>query len=117
MKNERRRHTRVPLQFEVVIKLHRKKIPVKTLNLSMRGMRCSPDPQFKEGDACTVFFILSSEITFQVKGTIVRTGKNQTGIHFESMDEDSFYHLKKLVQYNAHDPDTIDREFSVQRKP
>jgi hypothetical protein len=117
MKNERRRHTRVPLQFEAFVKLRRKKIPVSTLNLSMRGMRCSVDPLFIEGDACTVIFVLSSEITFQIRGSIVRTGKNQTGIHFESMDEDSFFHLKKLVQYNASDPDTIDREFSLQRTP
>jgi hypothetical protein len=26
------------------------------------------------------------------------------------MDEDTFYHLKRLLQYNAADPDTIDSE-------
>jgi len=116
MKKERRQHTRVSVGFDVFVKVKRKKIPVKTLNLSMRGMRCSSDPLFAEGTSCAVVFVLSSKIKFQIDATILRTSARQTGIHFESMDEDSFFHLKRLVQFNAKNPDTIDRELARYRK-
>ena len=112
MKKERRRHTRVPVGFEVFVKIKRKAIPVKTLNLSMRGMRCSSDPLFADGASCTVVFALSSAIKLRINATILRASARQTGIHFESMDEDSFFHLKRLVQFNTKNPDTIDRELA-----
>jgi len=116
MKKERRQHTRVSVGFDVFVKIKRKKIPVKTFNISMRGMRCSSDPLFTDGASCAVVFVLSSKIKFQIEATILRTSVRQTGIHFEGMDEDSFFHLKRLVQFNTKKPDTIDREIARYKK-
>lgn len=116
MKKERRQHTRVPVRFDVFVRIKRKKIPVTTLNLSMRGLRCSSHALFTAGAACAVVFVLSDNITFRIEATILRTSARQTGIHFDSMDPDSFFHLKRLVQFNTKSPDAIDREIARYKK-
>ncbi|MEI6126923.1 MAG: PilZ domain-containing protein [Pseudomonadota bacterium] len=112
MKNEKRQNTRVSVHFDVFIYMHGEKIPVQTWNLSMRGLQCSADKTFNEGEACTVVFVLSQEITFQIQGIILRTGTRDAGIRFESMEGESFLHLKRLVQYNTDDPDKIEDELA-----
>ena len=115
MEKERRARTRVPVHFEAFIMIHADKIPVKTWDLSLRGVQCSADPRFTDGAACRVLFVLSSEIKIQIEGKIVRTNPREAGIYFVSMEEDSFFHLKKLVQYNTEDPDVIEEEISPAR--
>ncbi len=112
MENERRKQTRVPVTFEVVVTTQGQKIPIKTKNISLRGMLCPPDTHFTVGETCTVEITLNEEITITLEGKILRTRSDGTGIYFSGMDEDSFYHLKRLVQYNTTDPDAIDEELS-----
>jgi len=112
MKNERRKHTRVPVHFEVYITAGRRKTHVETWDVSLRGMKCTCDRPLQEGGSCTVTFVLAPDITFRINGKIVRSSSRQTAIHFESMDEESFFHLKRVVQYNADDPDRIDHEIA-----
>jgi hypothetical protein len=107
---ERRTHTRVSAMFDACIILDRQEIPVKTWNLSLRGMECATDSRFREGKTCIIQFILSPDVRFIVQGKLVRVGTRETGIYFKTMDEDSFFHLKRLVQYNADDPDKIEDE-------
>jgi hypothetical protein len=113
MKKERRRNTRIAANFEVRVVAGRKVIPLKTWNLSLRGMECPSEACFKQGSACQVKFKLSPEISFSIKGKFVRVSQQDTGIFFASMDEEAFYHLKRLVQYNAANPDRIDTELAA----
>lgn len=113
MKKERRSNSRIAANFEVRVVASRKVIPLKTWNLSLRGMECPSETGFKQGRTCHVKFRLSPEINFSVKGKFVRVSKKDTGIFFTSIDPEGFYHLKRLVQYNAPDPDTIDMEFAA----
>ena len=110
MGQERRINTRVAAMFDARIIIDRQEVPVKTWNLSLRGMECATDSRFHEGNTCTVQFILSPEVQFLVQGEFVRVSPRETGIYFKTMDENSFFHLKRLVQYNAQDPDMIDDE-------
>jgi len=96
--------------FDARIIIDRQEIPVKTWNLSLRGMECASDSRFKEGKTCKVKFILSPQLHFIILGKLVRVGPRETGIFFKTMDEVSFFHLKRLVQYNAGDPDMIEDE-------
>lgn len=107
---ERRTHTRVPAMFDACIILDRQEIPVKTWNLSLRGMECSTDSRFLEGKTCMIQFILSPEVRFIIQGKLVHVGARATGIYFMTMDEDSFFHLKRLVQYNSANPEIIEDE-------
>jgi hypothetical protein len=113
MKKERRRNTRITANFEVRVVAGRKVIPLKTWNLSLRGMECPSEACFKQGSACQIKFKLSPEISFSIKGKFVRVSQQDTGIFFASMNEEAFYHLKRLVQYNATNPDRIDTEVAA----
>jgi hypothetical protein len=98
------------VHFDVIIKKGGKEIPVQTLNLSLRGLRCAPLPELIPGSPCEVVILLDAGIRVHINGHIVRSTPSDAGIHFESMEENDFFHLKKIVQYNTQDPDKIDHE-------
>ena len=110
MEKERRKHTRVPVSFNVVVTILGEQIPITTRNISLRGLSCPMDERFRVGEPCQVAIHLSNEITIHIEGKILRTRNEGTGIFFTSMSDNSFAHLKRLVQYNAEDPDKIDKE-------
>ena len=110
---ERRKRTRVPVKFDVTISIHGEMIDVKTLNISLTGILCSADTRFHNGVECRVTITLDSDIQMVIQGKILRAGPDETAIAFMSMDEETFAHLKKLVQYNAGDADEIDAEIST----
>lgn len=112
MAEEKRTRTRVPLQLSVTVIVENVEIPVQTWNLSLRGMGCTPDQRFTAESACSVRFTLGTETTFTIDGTFVRCSESEAGVFFSSMDEDAFYHLKRLVQYNTENPDIIDKELA-----
>jgi hypothetical protein len=110
MRRERRKRTRVPVRFAVSISIGAEKISVQALNISLTGLLCTGDDRFQKDGACLVIIILDSEIHITLRGKILRTDTQETAIAFSTMDEESFAHLKRLVQYNAVDADTIDGE-------
>ena len=112
MAEEKRDRTRIPIKFDVIISIGKDEIPVKTWDLSMRGLQCSSDPKFKQDENCQVSFILSPLMKFQLEGKITRTSKDSTGIYFSGIPAESFHHLKSLLQYNTDDPEKIEKEIS-----
>jgi hypothetical protein len=110
MSKERRKRTRVLVTFDVSISIGAEKISVQALNISLTGILCTADDRFQRGGECLVTIILDSEIRITLRGKILRTGAQETAIAFSTMDEESFAHLKRLVQYNAVDADTIEEE-------
>ncbi len=110
MGRERRNRTRVPIQFDVTVSLRRRKIKVQTLNISLTGILCSPDPLFKQDDVCKVTIDLGAELQIVMAGKVIRCDDREVAIAFTSLTEESFFHLKRLVQYNYGDADSIDAE-------
>ena len=110
MVKERRKRTRVPVGFDINIIFQRKKIKVKTFNISLTGISCTSDPRFLAHEPCEVAISLNTETNLIIAGKILRLDKKEAIIAFLSMDEDTFYHLKRLLQYNAADPDKIEKE-------
>jgi hypothetical protein len=110
MIKERRKRTRVPLDFDITILFKQKKIKVQTINISLTGISCTSSPLFNAGEECAVILSLNPETNLSIQGKILRVGDKETIISFLYMDEDTFYHLKRLLQYNADDPDKIDNE-------
>jgi hypothetical protein len=45
-----------------------------------------------------------------ILGRIIRTNSEETAIDFNLMDAESFYHLKKIVEYHCQEPERITRE-------
>jgi len=112
MSTDQRTRTRVPVRLEVAIIARGHKVSVETWDLSLRGMKCAAHKIFQVNDPCDVMFILGPRVRFKISGTIVRATPREAAIYFASMDEDSFYHLKRIVQYNTDDPDKIEEELA-----
>lgn len=110
MKKERRKRTRVPIGFDITILFQQKKINVQTMNISLTGISCTNSPLFSAGEECAVILNLDLETSLTIQGKILRVADKEAIISFLSMEEDTFYHLKRLLQYNTADPDTIDDE-------
>jgi hypothetical protein len=112
MGDERRKRIRVSLQFSVTVRVGSEEVPVQTWDVSLRGMGCTPDRRFKPELPCRVQWILGSGTEFFIDGSIVRCTETEAAIFFDSMDEEAFYHLKRLIQYNMDDPDVFNKELA-----
>jgi hypothetical protein len=110
MLKNRRKRTRVPVGFDINIVFKRKKIKVKTLNISLTGISCVADPRFRANELCEVILTLDPKISLVIAGKILRLDDKEAIIAFVSMDEDTFFHLKRIMEYNAADADKIDQE-------
>jgi hypothetical protein len=112
MVKERRKRTRVPAGFDISIIFQREKIKVKTLNISLTGISCTSNPRFHVNELCEIILTLNSDTRLVIEGKILRVDEKEAIIAFLSMDEDTFYHLKRLMQYNAANPDEIEKELA-----
>jgi len=110
MKKERRKRTRVLIGFDITILFQQKKINVQTMNISLTGISCTSSKAFNAGEECAVLMKLNAETSLTIQGKILRVDDKEAIISFLSMEEDTFYHLKRLLQYNTDEPDTIDNE-------
>ncbi|MDQ5986867.1 MAG: hypothetical protein CSYNP_02600 [Syntrophus sp. SKADARSKE-3] len=110
MGDERRRRTRVPVHFEVTVQVTDAPIKVETKNLSLNGMFCKPDDRLHKEDEGEARIILSPDVVIVAKAKIIRSDADGLAIAFTDIEQESFFHLKKLVQYNTEDADVIDKE-------
>jgi hypothetical protein len=110
MIEERRKRTRIPVGFDLHIVIKGKKIKVKTLNVSLTGVSFSSPHSFKIGERCTIELHLTKEALLNIEAKILRSKNKETIASFQTMDENSFYHLKRLLQFNAADSDQIEKE-------
>jgi len=111
MTQEKRKRSRVPVHFDVGVAIGGETIKVQLVNISMNGMLCTPHKAFRADAACKVILSLGSDLTITIDATILRKDPRETAIHFAAMDEESFIHLRKIVEYNSSDADRIEREF------
>ena len=112
MDQNKRRRTRVSAGFRVV--LHKDDIDafVESHNLSLKGILCDPVMGFFVGDECEISIPLSEEAIIRVSAKIVRSDDTGLAADFHHMDEMSFTHLRRLIQFNAEDADSIDSELT-----
>jgi hypothetical protein len=112
MEQEQRRRTRVPIKLEATLTVGDQEMAVKSQNLSLKGLLCSVDRRLHPGEQCLVKLTLNPGVQVQVRGEVQRVGPEGTAVDFLEMDEASFVHLKKIVEYNAGDADRIDDELA-----
>jgi len=110
MNQEKRRRTRVPVNFDVSIFLGEEVIHTEIINISLNGILCASNSLFQNNALCKVIVALSDDSKIVVASKISRVGEKESAISFVSMDDESFIHLKKLIQYNVGDADRIDKE-------
>ena len=111
MVQDKRKRSRVPVHFDIAIVLRGERIQARIVNISLTGILCTTDRRFQTDDACTVVISLRDDLQITIDAKLLRVGKDETAISFIAMDEESFSHLKKVVQYNTGDADRIEKEF------
>ena len=110
MDQEKRKRTRVPLLFDVAVSLGSEIIEAKLVNISLTGVLCHTNPRFLKDAPCRVVISLSEDLRITIDSKILRVGRQETAISFTAMDEESFAHLKRLVELNAGDADLIEQD-------
>lgn len=108
--DEKRKHNRVGFETKtsIVFEADGKEVNFKgnSRDLSMKGMLIDSETMFSPGSKCSIKIYLTGgidKIELQMKGTIIRSADNGIGITFDSMDLDTYSHLKNIVYYNSGD--------------
>lgn len=78
----------------------------------MTGVSFKSTEPFTVNERCKIHLRLDDEAQLAIKAKILRSSEVETIASFTEMDEDSFYHLKRLLQHNAADADQIEKELS-----
>ena len=105
----RRKYFRVGFATEIKIDLKTKDhvtLYGNSNDLSLKGIFVSTPMRFARGTNCFVKIYLTGgikKIELLVEGTIVRQTDTGIGIVFNSMDVDTYSHLKNIVHYNRVD--------------
>ena len=116
MSQEKRKRTRVSVHFDVTVALGEEIIQVRIINISLTGILCYSSPLFRKDAACQVVIALTEDLKISIDSNILRVGKQETAISFIAMDEESFAHLKKLIEYNTGDADLIEKDLREKEK-
>jgi len=107
--DDRRKYSRVGFATEIKIVLKNKdkvELEGNSKDLSRKGLFVSTDKRFEPGTLCSVKIYLTGgvdKIELLIDGTIVRQTDTGIGIVFNSMDVDTYSHLKNIVYYNRTD--------------
>jgi len=84
--------------------------PLVTQNISLKGMLAKPQPGIRTGELGVIRIDLASDAGIEIECEVIRSDAAGVAIDFKPMDEESFFHLRNLVRYNAPDADQIDAE-------
>jgi len=107
--DDRRKYYRVGFATEIKIVLKTDdNVTLKgnSRDLSRKGIFVSTKERFDTGTLCTVKIYLTGgidKIELLIEGTIVRQTDTGIGVIFNSMDVDTYSHLKNIVAYNRGD--------------
>jgi hypothetical protein len=109
---ERREQVRVHYQTKIIIEADAATIQLdgSSRDLSLGGVFVNTDKKILLNTRCKVKILLSGlnpPLFLEIDGKIVRTDASGIAIAFESMDLDSYTHLKNIVRYNATHPDFL----------
>ncbi len=112
MAQNKRRRTRVEAEFTIMLHKGDSAAIAESHNLSLKGLLCDPVKGLEVGDDCEVSISLSEEAVILISAKVVRSDETGLAVDFNSMDEMSFTHLRRLIQFNADDADSIDEELT-----
>lgn len=107
---DRRKHSRVGFTTAIQVTFETGENPFdvtgNSRDLSLKGLFVRTKTKFPCGVKCSIKAYLTGgvdKIELLMKGTIVRITDTGMGIVFDSMDVDTYSHLKNIVSYNCMD--------------
>jgi len=114
MDDNRRRRSRVCTHVLAnFLQKGTRQYPLVTQNISLKGMLAKAQPGIITGEPGIIRIDLSADASIEIECEVIRSDANGVAIDFKPMDEESFFHLRNLVRYNAPDADQIDSELKT----
>lgn len=106
--HERRQQIRVDFDTQVTVRTDEMTVTYdgSSRDLSLRSVFIKTDDMLEMNTPCKVEIKLTgldNELLLFMEGHVVRIGKDGYAIYFDSVDLDSYTHLKNIVKYNAPD--------------
>ena len=113
--SESREFSRSPVNVKSLVRLE-SGVLVEGLiqDVSMNGVLFKAERLLPIDTCVRLVLILEGgqgELKIDTHGIIKHLNKNIMAIQFQNIDAESIEHLRRLVLYNAIDPDKVDREF------
>lgn len=113
--NTERRRTRINTSKEATLIEAEGSIKAVIDNISLKGclLQVGVESGFREGTEAGLVIHLevdNPEFDIRVRGVIVRREESVVAMDFTAVSPESFQHLLRFVQYNADDPESIERE-------
>jgi len=110
--DDRREKIRINYETQIIIESGAAEIQMNgnSRDLSLGGVYVDTDQRLPLTTPCKVKIRLSGMIPplfLEIDGRIVRTDEAGIAVAFESMDLDSYTHLKNIVRYNVANPDGV----------
>ncbi len=110
-----REFSRVPIRMRAELIVGRQVIVCnETRDISARGAFVRTKTRLPVGTECEIHLELGAPPTIlrvHTVGRIVRSDQDGLGLRFDSMDVESFQHLRNLVLYNSSTPERVQQEF------
>lgn len=116
MPPEKRKFSRIPLQFPVTLTLDNGSVfeIEEFINISVGGCLIPSTKEIVQTAACSITIVLGDDpLTapkIEARGEIVRHTETDLAVKFTKIDPESLFHLQNIIRYNAEDPDAIDEE-------
>jgi hypothetical protein len=109
---DRRKKLRVDFKTNIILKTDQSEIHIEgsSKDLSLKGIFVHTREEAVLGTKCQIEVNLTGmtePLSLCMQGKIIRKDLNGIAVEFDSMDLDSYTHLKNLVRYNTADPDDV----------
>ncbi|MFH0945771.1 MAG: PilZ domain-containing protein [Planctomycetota bacterium] len=109
---EQRQFTRIALPFPISATSKEVEISEPTArDISAKGVFIYTTTALPIGTDCTVRIHVADWVVIEAKGKVVRTTDEGVGLEFTAISLPDFEHLRRIIQYNAEEPDQVLREF------
>lgn len=108
--NNKRRFSRVPFEGTARLHLGERLLPVELLDISVRGaqIRLPKDEAVRANDECRLTLTLDdSPIHLTLESQVRHINGDQVGLVFVLIDVTDMQHLRRIVELNLGDEDTL----------
>ncbi len=104
-----RRYQRVPFQAETVVKTSANSWNCNLLNIALRGaLLGNKDLELELGTLCQITITLpASDIVMAFDAELTHREEDHFGFKFVHVDLQSLTHLRKLIELNTGDADSV----------
>lgn len=119
MNEDKREFTRAPVKLEATLYTEsHERFDGTMADLSMGGIYLRMQHRPAPSSACRIVLRLCSSkgcMSLHASGVVVRIDAGGVGVRVDSVDEEAFMHMRRLVMLNAEDPDQVEDELSTRQ--